>query len=574
MTKAELTSLIRTATRQEKADLVLKNAQIVNVFQHRIDRGDVAVKGRYIVGIGDYQGEQEVDLRQQYVVPGFIDGHIHIESTFVSPEELGRLLVPHGTSTLIADPHEIVNVFGLTGFRYMLEAARRTALDVKYMVPSCVPATGFETSGANIEACDMEEPMKLEDVLGLGEFMNSNAIVHADPQALDKLFVAFNNGKLVDGHSPGVTGDELNAYLCAGIHTDHECTTLEEMDRRLSGGMYVLLRQGTIEKDLENLLPGVTDSNSRHCLFCTDDRHLETIYAEGHLEEHLRLCVRHHLDPVTAIQMATINAAECYRLSDRGAIAPGRLADIAVLQDLKDFNCTRMYMRGELVARDGVYLPEVEKYPIDTVRNTVVIKDTSPSCFSLKLASDTVAAISPVPGSVLSKKKTVTIRRNSEGEFLYDPDRDIIKVAVVERHQGTGNVATALLEGFGLRGGAIAQSIAHDSHNIIVAGTSDSDMTLAVRRLEEMQGGLVLVQDGQVIDSIPMPIAGLMSDQPSRQVADALSAFNRKAHDLLSISPAHDPTMTLAFMALPVIPELKLTDRGLFDVTTFSFLRQ
>lgn len=574
MNKAELKEIIAVAAKRAKADLVLKNAEVVDVFQHKVVKADVAIKGRYIAGVGSYEGEKEVDCSGKYVVPGFIDSHIHVESSYLSPEELGRILVPHGTSTLIADPHEIVNVCGLKGFKYMLNAAKNTALDIKYMLPSCVPATPFETSGAVIEAEDMEEPIDYENVLGLGEFMNYPGIINADDGTLDKIMVAKNHGKLIDGHSPGVKGDELTAYLSAGIHTDHECSTLEEMNARLSAGVYILLRQGTACHDLVNLLKGVTEYNSRYCLLCSDDRHPETIFTEGHIDGHLRLCVANGIDPLTAIQMATINAAECFGLSDRGAIAPGRLADIAILDNLTEFNCEEMYMEGALVAKNGEYLLSVEKYPIDEVTGSVVVKNFSVDRLALKLSSDTVTAIELLPGGVLTRKCPVKVKRNEKGEFVYNPAEDIVKVAVVERHQGTGNVAVALLKGFGIKCGAIAQSIAHDSHNIIVVGVDDNEMAAAVEALKAQQGGVVMVKDGAVVDSIPMPIAGLMSDKSGAEVAADLERFNHTAYETLKISKAVEPIMTLGFMSLAVIPEVKLTDRGLFDVTTFSFINQ
>ena len=574
MTKQELTALIHTATHKEKADIVFKNANVVDVFQHTIVKADVAIKGKYIVGLGSFEGEKEVDCKGKYIVPGYIDSHIHVESSYLSPEELGKILVPHGTSTIIADPHEIVNVCGITGFKYMLNAAKHTALDIKYMLPSCVPATPFETSGAVINAADMEEPINYENVLGLGEFMNYPGIINADSDTLDKIMVAFKNNKLIDGHSPGVKGDDLTAYLCARIHTDHECSSLEEMNARLSAGVYVLLRQGTACHDLVNLLKGVTVYNSRRCLLCSDDRHPKTVFECGHIDNHLRLCVQNGIDPITAIQMATINAAECFRLSDRGAIAPGLLADIAVLDNLEEFNCEEMYMEGVLVAKDGKYLPHTEKYPIDSVMGTVVVKDFSKKKLALKLSSDDAIVIELLPGGVLTKKTVEHVKRNEKGEFVYDPNKDVVKVAVVERHKGTGNVAVGLLKGFGLKHGAIAQSIAHDSHNIIVVGISDDEMEKAVEALIKQQGGVVLVKDGKVLESIPMPIGGIMSDKDGREIAKELEVFNKRAFDELKISKSVEPIMTLGFMSLAVIPEIKLTDKGLFDVTKFTYITQ
>lgn len=375
MKKEELKKLIDTAAGRIPADLVIKNAKIVNVFSGKIQEGDVAVSGGQIAGIGEYDGEEVVDAAGKYVVPGFIDSHIHIESAYVSPEEIGRLLVPHGGTTIIADPHEIVNVCGITGLDYMMEAAKGTALDVKYVLPSCVPATPVEHSGAEINAPEMEEPIKREGILGLGEFMNFPGVINADDSVLDKLMVAKNEGKIIDGHGPGITGKELNAYAAARILADHECSTVEEMEDRLERGMYILLRQGSACHNLRPLLKGVTPENSRRCLLCSDDRQPKTILHEGHLDNHLRICVEEGLDAVTAIRMATLNAAECFGLTDRGAVAPGYRADLVLLDDLKDFGVEKVWIEGQLVADQGSYLPEIHVHDISSVKGSVVVKD-------------------------------------------------------------------------------------------------------------------------------------------------------------------------------------------------------
>ncbi len=571
MKKEELKKLILTGKGEIEADLVIKNCKVVNVFSGKIEEGDIAISGNQIAGVGSYHGKKEIDAAGRYAAPGFIDSHIHVESSYVSPEELGRLLVPHGGTTIIADPHEIVNVMGIKGLDYMMEAAKNTKMDIKFMLPSCVPATPFEHAGLVLGADMMEEPIKREDILGLGEFMNYPGVIQADEDSLDKLMVAKEAGKLIDGHSPGLSGKDLTAYACARIQGDHECSTVEQMQERLSLGMYVLLREGSACKDLRVLIKGVTPENSRRCLLCSDDRQPKTILSEGHIDNHLRACIEGGLDAVTAIRMATLNAAECFRLYDRGAIAPGYLADIVLLDDLVDFHVNRVLIQGELVAEEGKYLPAVEKYDISSVRNSVHLKDFSVEKFKMHLKGNHVHVITIQPGGVVTKKEEADIRVEN-GEFVWSADTDIVKVAVVERHQMTGNVACGFLKGYGIQAGAVALSVAHDSHNIIVAGVSDEEMAFAVEKLKEQNGGIVLVKDGKVVESMPMPIAGLMSDQSGEWVKQKLTDIHEKAYQELGIAQDVEPVMTLCFMSLAVIPEIKLTDMGLFDVGTFSFI--
>lgn len=571
MKKEELKKLILTASGARKADTVIKNCKVVNVFSGKIIEGDIALCGDQIAGVGEYEGEVEIDAEGRYAAPGFIDSHIHIESSYLSPEELGMLLVPHGGTTIIADPHEIVNVLGIPGLDYMMKAAENTKLDIKYMLPSCVPATPFEHAGAVIDAEDMEDPILRDNILGLGEFMNFPGVVNADDATLDKLMVAKDAGKLIDGHSPGITGKALNAYCAARIRADHECDTIQDFEERLDNGMYVMLRQGSACKNLKSLLPAVTPENSRRVIFCSDDRQPKTILEEGHLDNHLRLCVEEGLDPVTAIRMATLNAAECFGLDDRGAIAPGYRADIVLLDDLKDFKAEKVWVAGELTADQGKYLPEVIKEDITPVMSSVHLKDFSAEKFKMNLKGNRVHTIEIQPGGVVTKKSVDEIQVK-DGEFVFDPGQDIVKVAVVERHQLTGNVACGFLKGYGIKEGAVALSVAHDSHNIIVVGVSDEEMAFAAEALKEQSGGVVLVKDGKVIESMPMPIAGLMSDQSAEWVDAKLTALHEKAYEVLGVNDDVEPVMTLCFMSLAVIPELKLTDEGLFDVTKFAFI--
>ena len=572
MTKQELKHLIDVAAGREPADLVIKNCMVVNVFTGRIVPGDIAVCGDRIAGIGSYEGRQTVDARGKYAAPGFIDSHIHIESCYVTPEEISRLLVPHGAATIIADPHEIVNVCGIPGLDYMMEAAKDAALDIKYMLPSCVPSTSFEHAGAIVDAAQMEEPIRRGNILGLGEFMDYPGVISASDSVLEKLLVAKKAGKLIDGHAPSVAGLELNAYAAAGIQGDHECSTVEEMNDRLERGMYVLMRQGSACHNLRTLVKGVTPENSRRCLLCSDDRQPKTIFSEGHMDNHLRICVEEGLDPVTAIRMATLNAAECFRLHDRGALAPGYRADIVLLDDLRDFRVRKVWLGGTLCAEDGRYLPQVHRHDAAAVRGSIRLKDFSAEKFKMHLTSNKVNVIGILPGGVVTKKDTAEIRLDADGEFVWQPEQDIVKVAVLERHHYTGNVACGFLKGYGIQAGAVALSVAHDSHNIIVCGVSDQEMESAVLALEKQQGGIVLVKDGQVIASMPLPIAGLMSDQSGEWVEQKLTEIHEKAFSQLGIQTGVEPVMTLCFMSLPVIPEMKLTDMGLFDVTEFHFI--
>jgi len=572
MEKQELKNMIDVAMGREPADLVIKNCQIVDVYSGTISKGDIAISGGMIAGIGSYDGPNMVDANGAYAAPGFIDSHIHIESSYVTPEEIGRLLVPCGASTIIADPHEIVNVCGIEGMNYMLGAGEETALSIKYVLPSCVPATPFEHSGAVIDAAAMSEPLKDKRIIGLGEFMNYPGVIAGADSDLDKIMAVKRADKLIDGHSPRVFDKELNAYAAAQIHTDHECSTVAEMEERISKGLYVLMRQGSACHDLINLLKGVTPYNSRRCLLCSDDRQPKTILEQGHLDDHLRICVREGIDPMTALRMATLNAAECFRLYDRGAIAPGLRADIVLLNNLEDFYVKQVFIKGQLVAEDGKYLLPVNRIDSTPVQNSFHVKDFSENKLKLNLKSDKVHVIDILPGGVVTGKGTAEIKRDGNGDFVRSPLEDIVKIAVVERHQGTGNVAVAFLRGYGIKEGAVALSIAHDSHNIIVVGTSDFDMTYAVKQLITQKGGIILVKNGEVKASMPMPIGGIMSDQSGEDVERSLTRIHKVASTELGISDSVEPIMTLCFMSLAVIPELKLTDMGLFDVTKFQFI--
>lgn len=574
LTKTELKNLITCAAGRRKADLVIKNCLIVNVLSGEIYSGEVAIYGGKIIGMGsvEYDGEKIFDAGGKYLAPGFIDAHIHIESSYISPEQLGRIIVPCGTTSIIADPHEIANVCGLRGLRYMLDAAQRTKLNIVYAMPSCVPATPFEDAGAVIEAADMLELIDDENIFGLGEFMNAPGIINCDDNALDKILLANKFGKMADGHAPKLTGKDLNAYLSAGIGGDHECTTVEEMNERIAKGMYVLIREGSACHNLKTLIKGVTPANSRRVLLCSDDCQTKTIFERGHMNGNLRLCVEEGIDPITAIQMATVNVAESIGIIDRGEISIGSRADLVLLEDLKNFRVEKVWIDGELVADNGKYLAEIIPADISSVRGSVNVKNFSVDRLKMNLTSGKVNVIKILPGGVVSKKIIAEVKRDDSGDFIFDPAQDICKVAVIERHKGTGKVGLGLLSGYGIKRGAVAVSVAHDSHNIIAAGVNNEEIFCAVDALIKMEGGMVLVNGGEVIASIPLPIAGLMSDVSGEELKESLDELHKKAHDELGISADVEPVMTLTFMSLPVIPEIKLTARGLFDYNSFQFI--
>ena len=572
MNKDSLKRLIDVANGKKKADLVLKNGSIVDVCSGKIFKADLAVAEGYIAGFGEYDGEVEVDIEGKYVSPGLMDAHIHIESSYCTPEEFGRMVVPHGTTTVIADPHEMVNVCGIKGFHYMQEAAKNTCLSVKYMMPSCVPATKMEDAGYVISAEDMADDIVSKDVPGLGEFMDYNAIIENDDIALDKLVLAKNHGKIVDGHSPNLFGKALNAYACAGIDTDHECSTLEEMEDRLERGIYVQLRQGSACHNLGALIPGINEFNFRRCLLCSDDRQPKTIFEDGHLEYHLKTLVNAGISPVMALAMATVNVSDCYGLKDRGMIVPGKRADLVIFENLKDFKVSSVYILGEEVARDGEYLKELKKHDFTDVSNTVHLDNFKKEMLQMWLKSDEVYAIEMIAGGVLSKKTKIKIKRDENGLFVFDKNIDACKCAVIERHHNTGKVGLGIIKGYGIQSGAIAASVAHDSHNIICVGVNDDEMNLAIDNVKQNGGGFALVKDGKVIESLSLPVAGLMSDLSGEEVSKKLLNLHKKAVVELGVNESLEPVMSLTFMSLIVIPELKLTAGGLFDIFENRFI--
>ncbi len=561
----DISELVEIASGRKKAGLVLKNVHIVNVFTQEIQFGDIAVSGNRIAGIGSYSGVEEVDLNGKYAVPGLIDGHMHLESSMVRPSEFARAVVPRGTTTVIADPHEIANVCGLEGVRYLLDSSRDILLDVFFMLPSCVPATPFDSPGASFGTAEMKKLMDDKRVLGLGEVMDYNGVAAAQRGLLDK--IELFDGRIIDGHAPGLRGMALNAYAAAGIKTDHECGEVDEMLEKLRLGLYVLIREGSAAKDLSVLIKGVNSANMRRCVFCTDDRQLEDIIKYGHIDNNIRVAVKNGVSPVSAITMATLNTAECYGLKDRGAIAPGYAADIVVLDDLDKFIINSVYKNGRPVGRQEQHKPA---FIPAAVANTVRIKPVDEELLNIKMDTPAANIIEIMPGSIVTKK-TVREVTMEDGRFVCRKSSDPVKLAVIERHKATGRIGLGLLDNFGLRGGAIASTVSHDSHNIIVAGDNDRDMLAAINEINKNGGGITICSGGGAVRSLPLDIAGLISSKPYEEVCSVLGEMLGTARNM-GVPADMDPFMTLSFLALTVIPEIRLTDRGLFDVSSYSFI--
>lgn len=551
------------------ADLIFKNARVVNVFTGEVEPGNVAVYQGVIAGVGDYQQASRVlDLDGRYLAPGLINGHTHIESSMLDVGQYARAVVPRGTLTVITDLHEIANVCGLEGIRYVLNCIRRLPLDLLLMAPSCVPATHLETSGASLGTPDIRRLLRLKGCIGLGEVMNFPGVLGGDEMVLSKINSA--RGKIVDGHAPGVTGKDLNAYIAAGIHSDHESVSLSEAEEKLKRGMYVMVREGSSEKNLEALLPLVTDKTYKRCFFVVDDRSPLDLLEDGDIDAVVRGAIGRGLDPVRAIQMATINTAEYFRLDRLGAVAPGYMANLIVLSDLSRLEIEMVFYRGRLVARDKKPL-----FPLSGVggkgpTGTVNIKPFGIEALRLFPSGGTEPVIEVVPGQIVTRKRMEKVRV-SGGVVLPEPERDILKLVVVERHRATGNIGLGLVTGFGLKRGALASSIAHDSHNIVAVGTGDADIFAAVKELARLNGGLVATAGGEVLASLALPIAGLLSDEPLEVVVAGLAELERVARDLGATLPS--PFAALSFLALPVIPELRLTDLGLVDVNAFKLIK-
>ena len=564
-----LKNFVSVAKGESSADLLLINARVMNVFNGEIESSNVAIYKEYIAGVGDYKKAQKtIDLKGKYVVPGLINDHVHLESSMLDVGQYARAVVPHGTSAIVTDLHEIANVGGINGIKYVLDYAQNLPFDLFLMAPSCVPATNMETSGATINAADIKRILKLKECIGLGEVMNYPGVLSGDAAMLEKIAAA--EGKIVDGHAPGINGLNLNAYIGAGIGSDHESVALAEAAVKLRRGMYVMIREGSSEKNLEALLPLVTDKTYPRCLFVTDDRHAEDIFHDGDIDAVVRKAIKLGLDPVRAVQLATINPATYFRLERMGAVAPGYFANFIILENLNGFQVKETYYHGKKVAENGKPLFELPKTPDNKLNKTVNIKKFTIDKLKLNAASQNMLAIQIVPGQIITRKKQVK-PSVKDGWVIPDTSRDILKAAVVERHKATGNIGLGLVVGFGLKKGALASSTAHDSHNIVAVGVSDEDIFTAVKEVERLQGGLVVAAEGKVLGALATPIAGLLSPQPLETVVAGLEKLQNIAKELGCVLPA--PFATLSFLALPVIPELRLTDLGLVDVKAFKLVK-
>lgn len=564
----QLDEILAVARGDRAADLLIVNGRVINVFSGEIVEKNIAVADGMIVGLGAYKAEEIVDAAGKYVAPGFVDPHVHIESAMVSVTEFARAVLPFGTTTVVADPHEIANVMGTEGIDYMLESSRSQPMSIYLTLPSCVPATHMETSGARLGVDELRPYIGHARVPALAEMMNYPGVIHADAEVLSKIEMSLTAGKPVDGHIPGVSGKALNAYIAAGISSDHECTTAEEARLKLEAGMHIMVREGTCEKNLQALLPVINGGTSRRMMWCTDDRHPHDLLEQGHIDSIVREAIHEGLDPLTAVQMATINPADYFGLKNKGAIAPGRNADFIFLTDLNDPVIDTVYSGGKLVAEDGRMRPDVARPKPVVLPSTMKIRKTDFN-LGVKAESHSIRVIDVVPDQVVTRQ-SILPATISAGEVVADTQRDCLKLAVFERHRQTGNVGIAFVRGFGLKEGALASSVAHDSHNIIVVGTNDADMLQAVQKIVAMGGGLVAIDKSRVLAKLALPIGGLMSQAPLEEVKDGLDRVIAAAHSLGA--GLKDPFMSLSFLALPVIPELKLTDLGLVDVAAFEIV--
>ena len=557
--------IIDVAAGRQKADLVLKNATFVNVFSGELQTCDIAVAEGLIVGLGCYDGYEEADMTGKIVCPGFIDSHIHLESSLVSPTEFARAVLPHGTTTVITDPHEITNVMGTDGIDYMLCATEGLPLDVRFMIPSCVPASPLDESGANLDYRDVDSFFDHPRVLGLAEMMNFPGIISGDSGAVSKIVASQAHHKKIDGHAPGLKDKELNAYISAGVYSDHECADMDDAMAKLRLGQFIMVREGTAAKNLEALIDLVKSPKYfDRCMFCTDDKHPSDLLEKGHIDYICREAVRMGADPIQTVQVACLHAARYFLLNNRGAIAPGYLADFAIVEDLRDFRVLTVYKKGKLVYDNGQVVdfpaPVIPEHLDKKAHNTFHLPTLTATDFAERRAKGVIGMI---PGQIITEDRGYADSVNIQ--------KDILKMAVIERHHHTRHIGIGYLSGYGLKHGAVATSVAHDSHNIICVGCNDEDMAFAANRITQNRGGIVVVRDGQVLAELPLEIAGLMSAKPLTEINDLLENAKDAAHSL-GVSEGIDPFMTLSFMSLPVIPTLRLTTRGVIDVITQQYI--
>ena len=556
--------IINAAAGREPADLVLKNATYVNEFSNELCHADIAVAEGLIVGMGTYSGKVEADMTGKIVLPGFLDAHIHLESSLVSPKEFVKAVLPHGTTTVITDPHEIANVMGTDGIEYMLQATEDLPVDVRFMLPSCVPATPLDESGAVLDYRAIDSFYDHPRVQGLAEMMNFVGIIAGDDQPVEKIVAAQAHHKKIDGHAPDLVGNDLNAYIAAGVYSDHECHDLNDAIAKLERGQFIMIREGTAARNLEALLPLLCDKYSERCMFCTDDKHPNDLLEKGHIDYIVKKAIGLGVDPIIAVKVACHNAARYFLLNNRGAIAPGYLGDFVIIDNFQDFNIEKVYKKGELMVENGVVKdfpePEIEQYLTDRAHSTFHVGTLTTEDF-----------IDHRPRGIIGMVNGEITTVDAGYSDRIDVEYDVLKIAVVERHKNTHHIGIGFLQGYGLKSGAVATSISHDSHNIIVVGTSEADMAAAVNRVVELNGGIVVWDGGQPIAEVPLAIAGIMSDEPLVDVNEKLETAKEKAFEL-GVSRGIDPFMTLSFMALPVIPSLRITTRGVFDVNSQSYV--
>ncbi|WZY00666.1 adenine deaminase [Bacillus sp. FSL W7-1360] len=569
----DLTARLAVASKQMKADTLIINGKLIDVFTLTIKEDAIAIVDGVIVGIGDYTDAVEIiDAKGRYICPALIDGHVHIESAMVTPEALAEILVPRGVTTIMADPHELANVGGVPAVEYMVQAARDLPLNVKMMVPSSVPAASFEENGATVTAGDVAALFATDGVYGLGEVMDYPAVLNGDPQMLAKLQAAKEHGAPIDGHAAGLPEEALNAYVTAGIYRDHEAVTKEEAEARISLGMYVLMREGTAARDVEALLPAVTPANARRFAFATDDKHLDDLIEEGSIDFNVKKAISLGMEPLQAIQIATLNTAECFNLQEKGAIAPGKEASFLFLSDLDSFSVEEVYVRGQRVAEQGrLVQPIRDRQPVPSpLLNSVHVAPFSLADLALPLQGTGQAhVICAYPGSIVTEKRVATVPMTLDGQFC--PDGTYVKLVVAERHRATGNIGVGILQGITFTSGALVSTVAHDSHNIIACGTDDESIYHAMQHVMEIGGGMAVVQGDKILASLPLKLGGLMSTESVGVVKEQLNTL-QAALKQIGYEAEKDPFLTLAFLALPVIPSLKLTSRGLFDVEKFAFI--
>ena len=556
--------IIAAAAGREPADLVLKNATFVNVFSNELSTMDIAVAEGLIVGMGSYQGRSEVDCTGKIVLPGFLDAHIHLESSLVSPTEFVKAVLPHGTTTVVTDPHEIANVMGTDGIEYMLQATEDLPVDVRFMLPSCVPATPLDESGAILDYRAIDSFYDHPRVQGLAEMMNFVGAINGDEQTVEKIVAAQAHHKKIDGHAPDLQGNDLNAYIAAGVYSDHECHDVKDAIAKLERGQFIMIREGTAARNLEALMPLLTGKYADRCMFCTDDKHPNDLLEKGHIDYIVKKAISLGADPITAVKVACHNAARYFLLNNRGGISPGYLADFVIIDNFQDFNIEQVYKKGVLMVDHGEIQdfpsPEIEPYLVERAHKTFHVVALTAEDFAEKRPR---GIIGMVDGEITTVDAGYSDR--------IDVEYDVLKIAVVERHKNTHHIGIGYIQGYGLKSGAIATSISHDSHNIIVVGTNETDMAAAVNRVVELNGGIVVWDGGQSVAEVPLAIAGIMSDEPLVTVNEKLETAKDAAHKL-GVNPGIDPFMTLSFMALPVIPSLRITTRGVFDVTTQSYV--